>query len=67
MSAQDVQRALVRIAHEVLERNRGAEGIVLAGIATRGVPLALRLADLLREFEGGNVPTVTLDISLYRD
>ncbi|MSQ13476.1 MAG: bifunctional pyr operon transcriptional regulator/uracil phosphoribosyltransferase PyrR [Dehalococcoidia bacterium] len=67
MNAQDIRRALVRIAHEVLEHNRGAKDIVLAGIATRGVPLARRLAEHLREFEGVSVPTVTLDISLYRD
>ncbi|MSQ11126.1 MAG: bifunctional pyr operon transcriptional regulator/uracil phosphoribosyltransferase PyrR [Dehalococcoidia bacterium] len=67
MTAEDVRRALVRIAHEVLERNRGAQGLVFAGIRTRGVPLAQRLAERIYEFERVRVPTFEVDIALYRD
>ena len=67
LSSDDVRRALIRIAHEVLERNRGAEGLVFLGMRTRGVPLAQRLAALVREFEGVDVPVGALDIALYRD
>jgi pyrimidine operon attenuation protein/uracil phosphoribosyltransferase len=69
LSADDVRRALTRIAHEVLEHNRGAGGLVLLGVRTRGVHLAERLATLIGQFEGGSgaVPTGAVDISLYRD
>ncbi len=67
MSAQDVGRAITRIAHEIVERNRGAEGLVLAGIRTRGAPLSQRLAKRIEEFEGQEVPVGALDIGLYRD
>lgn len=67
MTAEDVRRALVRIAHEVLEHNRGAQGLVFAGIRTRGVPLAQRLAERIHEFERVRVPTFEVDIALYRD
>lgn len=67
LSADDIRRALVRIAHEVLERNHGAGSLVFVGMQTRGVPLAHRLAGLVREFEGVDVPVGSLDISLYRD
>ena len=67
MSAQDMGRAITRIAHEIVERNRGVEGLVLAGIRTRGAPLARRLADRIAEFEGSHVPVGVLDIGLYRD
>lgn len=67
LSAEDIRRALTRIAHEVLERNRGASDLVLLGVHTRGVPLAQRLAELLREFEGEVVPVGSVDITLYRD
>ncbi len=63
----DVRRALHRIAHEIIERNRGVENVVLAGIPTRGVPLAERLADALFDFEGVKVPAGSLDVGLYRD
>ncbi|HKI57752.1 MAG TPA: bifunctional pyr operon transcriptional regulator/uracil phosphoribosyltransferase, partial [Trueperaceae bacterium] len=52
MSEQDMSRALRRIAHEIIERNRGAQGLALVGIHTRGVPIAERLAGLVEEFEG---------------
>ena len=67
MSAEDVRRAITRIAHEIVERNRGVEGLVLVGIRTRGAPLARRLAATIAEFEGQQVPVGTLDIGLYRD
>ena len=67
MSQDDVRRALARVAHEILERNRGAQKLVLVGIYTRGVLLANRLATNIAKFEGSAVPVGTLDISLYRD
>ena len=67
MSQDEVQRALSRIAHEILERNRGIEGLVLVGMHTRGVPLARRLAERIRQFEGKEIPVGALDIRLYRD
>ena len=62
-----MSRALTRIAHEILERNRGLDDVALVGIRTRGVPIARRLAQLLREINGDHVPTGSLDITLYRD
>jgi pyrimidine operon attenuation protein/uracil phosphoribosyltransferase len=67
LDADDVQRALTRIAHEVLERNKGAHSLVLLGIPTRGVPLARRLAARINDVEGTTVPTGSLDITMYRD
>lgn len=67
LDADDVQRALTRIAHEVLERNKGAQSLVLLGIPTRGVPLAERLADRISSVEGAAVPVGSLDITMYRD
>ncbi len=67
MNQEDVRRALARVAHEILERNRGTQDLVLVGIYTRGVPLANRLAGNIVEFEGSEVPVAALDISLYRD
>jgi pyrimidine operon attenuation protein / uracil phosphoribosyltransferase len=67
MDADRMSRALTRIAHEILERNRGSEELALVGIRTRGVPLARRLARALREINGHDVPTGSLDITLYRD
>ena len=58
---------MTRVAHEILERNRGAEDLVIVGIHTRGVHLAHRIAANLAEFEGVNVPVASLDVSLYRD
>jgi pyrimidine operon attenuation protein/uracil phosphoribosyltransferase len=66
LDAADVARAVRRIAHEILERNRGAADLVLVGIHTRGIPLARRLAAALAEAEGP-VPVGELDIALYRD
>jgi pyrimidine operon attenuation protein/uracil phosphoribosyltransferase len=67
MDADRLARSLTRMAHEILERNRGAEDLALVGIRARGVPLAARLAAHLREFAGVDVPTGALDITLYRD
>ena len=67
MDADRMSRALTRIAHEILERNRGLDEIALVGIRTRGVPLARRLARSLTEINGADVPTGALDITLYRD
>ena len=67
MTADGIGRALARIAHEILERHHGADGLALVGIRTRGVPLAHRLAARLCEFEGAAVPVASLDINLYRD
>lgn len=66
MDATAIDRALTRIAHEIIERNRGVQNVVLLGIQRRGVPLARRLADKLAQFEG-EVPVGVLDITFYRD
>ncbi len=67
MDATAIDRALVRIAHEILERNKGAEELVLLGIRTRGLPLAQRLGDQLTRIESYPVPVGAVDITLYRD
>lgn len=67
MNGEAMGRALSRIAHEILERNRGASDLLLVGIQRRGVPLAQRLSERLAEFEGVKVPVGSLDINLYRD
>jgi pyrimidine operon attenuation protein/uracil phosphoribosyltransferase len=67
MDADRMSRALTRIAHEILERNRGLDEIALVGIRRRGVPLARRLARSLQEINGDAVATGALDITLYRD
>jgi pyrimidine operon attenuation protein/uracil phosphoribosyltransferase len=63
----EISRALTRIAHEIIERTRGATDIVLLGIPTRGVPLAGRLAGRVEQVEGHPVPHGSLDITMYRD
>jgi pyrimidine operon attenuation protein/uracil phosphoribosyltransferase len=67
MDADRIARSLARIAHEVVERNRGIEELALVGIRTRGVPIARRIADTIREINGYQIPTGALDITLYRD
>jgi pyrimidine operon attenuation protein / uracil phosphoribosyltransferase len=67
LDADDVRRAITRIAHEILERDKGAEGVVLVGIADRGDDLAARLAHEIRRIEGTDVPVGALDITFYRD
>jgi pyrimidine operon attenuation protein/uracil phosphoribosyltransferase len=67
LGADDIRRALARLAHEVVERNHGVDKLVLVGLRTRGVPLARRLQRLIAEFEGVVVPMGELDVTLYRD
>jgi pyrimidine operon attenuation protein/uracil phosphoribosyltransferase len=67
LTSREIERALARIAHEVVEKNKGAEDVVLVGMRTRGVPLARRLADIIEAFEGIPIPVGALDISLHRD
>jgi pyrimidine operon attenuation protein/uracil phosphoribosyltransferase len=67
MDPTDVRRALTRIAHEIVERDKGGEGVALVGIADRGDHLARRLADEIARSEGGSVPIGVLDITFYRD
>ena len=67
MDADDVRRVLTRIAHEIVEKNRGAQDLALVGIQSKGVPLAQRLSRLIQQFEGVEVPVGSLDITLYRD
>ncbi|MBD8003955.1 bifunctional pyr operon transcriptional regulator/uracil phosphoribosyltransferase PyrR [Bacillus norwichensis] len=62
-----IHRALTRIAHEIIERNKGIEDCVLVGIKTRGIYLAQRLADRIKSIEGDDIPVGELDITLYRD
>jgi pyrimidine operon attenuation protein/uracil phosphoribosyltransferase len=66
-SADDLRRAHTRIAHEIVERNHGADGLVLVGLYTRGVAIARRLADAIAGFEGVTVPVGALDVAFYRD
>ncbi len=67
LGADDMRRAIARIAHEIVERNHGIEDLVLVGLRTRGVPLARRLQQRIQEFEGQRVPLGELDVTLYRD
>jgi pyrimidine operon attenuation protein/uracil phosphoribosyltransferase len=67
LDAEEIRRALTRIAHEILERTHGGDGVILLGIPTRGVPLARRLAALIGEFEGLDVPCGSLDVTMHRD
>lgn len=67
MDAQAIRRALKRIAHEIIERNKGVEDVILIGIRSRGVPLSQRVAEEIKKIEGVEVPVGVLDITLYRD
>lgn len=67
MDDQAIKRALTRISHEIIEKNKGTENIVLVGIRTRGVPLSERIASEIEKIEGTKVPVGILDITLYRD
>jgi len=67
MSSDDIRRALTRIAHEVVERNRGCENLVFVGVLRRGVPVANRIATEMHRFEAVEIPVVALDIAPYRD
>lgn len=67
MDEDGIRRALIRISHEILEKNHGVENVVLVGIRTRGVPIAERIANAIEEIEGKRPPVGVLDITLYRD
>ncbi len=67
LDARDISRALTRISHEILERNKGLEDLVLLGIPTRGIHLARRIAERIAKVEGAEVPVGALDITMYRD
>jgi pyrimidine operon attenuation protein / uracil phosphoribosyltransferase len=67
LDASDISRALSRISHEILERNKGADGVVLLGIPSRGVPLAERIAERIAAVEGTTVAHGSLDVTMYRD
>jgi pyrimidine operon attenuation protein / uracil phosphoribosyltransferase len=67
MSSADMERTLVRLAHEIVEKNAGLERLVLVGVKRRGVPMAQRLSDLVAKMHGTTVPVATLDITFYRD
>ena len=67
LTDDEIRRALIRVAHEIMERNGGVEDVVLVGMHTRGVPIAQRIAEFVRQFEGVEVPVGMLDIGLYRD
>jgi pyrimidine operon attenuation protein/uracil phosphoribosyltransferase len=67
LNADDIRRAVARLAHEVVERNEGVQSLVLVGLRTRGIPLARRVQQRILEFEGETAPLGELDITLYRD
>jgi len=67
MTPEDIKRSLARVAHEIIERNKTTEHLVLVGMHTRGVPLATRLAAKIEDLEGLEIPVGALDFSLYRD
>ena len=67
MDAAAIQRSLTRVAHEIIEKNKGTADLVLVGLRSRGVDLARRLSQRLKEIDGGHVPVGALDITLYRD
>lgn len=67
MDSEGIRRALTRISHEIVEKNKGVDNIILVGIRTRGVPIAERLADSIECIEGKKPPVGVLDITLYRD
>ncbi len=67
MDEERFERTLVRISHQIIEKNQGVDGLCLLGIRTRGVPLAKRLAENIKHIEGIEVPVGELDITLYRD
>ena len=67
LDEKSINRALIRISHEIIEKNKGAQDVVLIGIKTRGIPLSKRIASYIEKFEGTEVEIGTLDITLYRD
>jgi pyrimidine operon attenuation protein/uracil phosphoribosyltransferase len=67
LDSDDIARALTRIAHEILERNKGSDDVILLGIPSRGTPLAHRIAGVMSRVEGTEIPAGSLDITMYRD
>ncbi len=67
MDEVKIKRSITRISHEIIEKNKGGQDIVLVGIKRRGVPIAKRIAENIKNFEGIDIPVGILDISLYRD
>jgi len=67
MTGDEIRRAIVRISHEIVEKQAGTQGLALVGIQRRGVPLAKRIADAIEEHEGVRLPVGALDITFYRD
>ena len=67
MDEDNIRRALYRLSHEITERNKGTSDLILVGIRTRGVPLANRLAEFIKQHEGSEIPVGVLDITFYRD
>lgn len=67
MDSEGIRRALTRISHEIVEKNKGIDNVVIVGIRTRGVPIAERIADTIEQIEGKRPPVGVLDITLYRD
>jgi pyrimidine operon attenuation protein/uracil phosphoribosyltransferase len=67
MDEKSVTRALTRISHEIIERNKGIENLVIIGIKSRGIPMAKRIIGIIKDIEGESVPYYSLDISMYRD
>ncbi|WP_027307404.1 bifunctional pyr operon transcriptional regulator/uracil phosphoribosyltransferase PyrR [Caloramator sp. ALD01] len=67
LDENSIRRTLIRLSHEIIEKNKGVSDIALVGIKTRGVPIAKRIAEFIKQFEGVEVPVGILDITLYRD
>lgn len=67
LDEKDIQRVITRISHEIIEKNKGIDNIIIAGIKTRGIPLAERIAEKISDIEGKKIPVINLDISFYRD
>ena len=67
LSSDDIRRAITRISHEILEQNRGVENLLLLGIPTRGVQLANRIAEVIKEHSSSDVSVGSLDVTMYRD
>ena len=67
LSSDDIRRAITRISHEILEQNRGVEGLLLLGIPTRGVQLANRIAEVIKDYSSSDISVGSLDVTMYRD
>lgn len=67
LDEKEIKRSVIRVSHEILERNDEAENIILLGIKSRGVPLAKRISNCIEQIEGINIPVVSIDITSYRD